>query len=68
MPVDTAFRRYTTAELRDMPATARFEDKHGLAWKSRGPLSSRYWDASGSFYVPLKSNCELARRLLRRIA
>jgi hypothetical protein len=66
---DTEYRRYTTAELRDMPDTARLEDKRGKVYGTSRFVScrrhNRGWATND---IGLWLNCELARRLLRRLA
>lgn len=75
MSTDTDYRRYTTAELRAMPADTHIQQQdYGLIagyvdwYKSdnAGRWQSVRRDARGWCYVI--SNSELSRRKLRRIA
>jgi hypothetical protein len=64
--VDNEYRRYTTAELRDMPGTARLEDRKGRVWRRHAfaGVLAYVWDSSTDM-IPAR---ELARRKLKRIA
>ena len=72
--IETEYRRYTTAELRNMPDTARLESKLCSEWipgtgVSKGVWYGLCWDSDGlGAHTETRRHKELARLLLRRIA
>lgn len=64
----SVFAYYTAAQLREMPETARFEDRAGRTWRPFFGITmhrgkQRFWtDGTDD-----TTNSQLARRVLRRV-